>query len=105
MFVLTWIFAVVFGSRKDLTVFHNILNPEPALMMNMRFKVCIESTNFMILQLGNPQYNYFLKKSYIFFSKYQQNRTKTYFRIIVTIDLLKARDKLPGLFVEVLKPL
>jgi len=56
VFVLTWIFDVVFGSRKDLTVPHNILNPEPALMMNMRFKVCNEGTNFMILQLSNPQY-------------------------------------------------
>jgi len=31
---------VVFGSRKLLTVFHKSLNPEPALMMNMRFRVC-----------------------------------------------------------------
>lgn len=38
--MLTWIFEVVFGSRNDLTVFHKSLNPEPALMMNMRFKVC-----------------------------------------------------------------
>lgn len=36
---LTWIFAVVFGSRKDFTVLHNILNPGPALIMNMRYSV------------------------------------------------------------------
>lgn len=36
--LLTLILAAVFGSRNDLTVFHNILNPEPALMINMRFK-------------------------------------------------------------------
>ena len=53
--MLTWIFAVVLGSRKDFTVFHNILNPEPALMMNMRFKVCSKATNSMIL-LSNPGY-------------------------------------------------
>ncbi|URE09991.1 hypothetical protein MUK42_04029, partial [Musa troglodytarum] len=35
---LTWIFAVVFGSRKDLTVFQSSLNPCPALTMNMRHK-------------------------------------------------------------------
>lgn len=45
MCTLTWIFAVVLGSRKDLMVFHSILNPEPALMMNMRFKVCQEAKN------------------------------------------------------------
>lgn len=39
---LTWILAVVFGSRNDLTVFHNSLNPEPAFMINIRFRVCRE---------------------------------------------------------------
>lgn len=43
--MLTWIFAAVLGSRKDFTVFHNILKPEPALMINMRFKVCNEDNN------------------------------------------------------------
>lgn len=43
--MLTWIFAAVLGSRKDLTVFHNILKPEPALMINMRFKVCKGASN------------------------------------------------------------
>lgn len=38
---LTFIFAVVLGSMKDFTVFHSILKPGPALMINMRFKVCI----------------------------------------------------------------
>ena len=38
--MLTWIFAAVLGSRNDLTVFHKSLNPEPALMMNIRCNVC-----------------------------------------------------------------
>jgi len=92
---------VVFGSRKDLTVLHNILNPEPALMMNMRFKVCNEGTNFMILQLSNPQY-LFATKLYV---NLNQNRRKTYFRIVVTVNLLKACDELPGMLVEVLEAL
>lgn len=37
--MLTWIFPVVLGSRKDFTVFHKSLNPEPALMMYIRFRV------------------------------------------------------------------
>ena len=49
--MLTFILAVVLGSRKDLTEFHNILNPEPALMMNMRFKVCKKGNK---LHFTNP---------------------------------------------------
>lgn len=45
--MLTWIFAVVLGSRKVLTVFHKSLNPAPALMMNMRHKVYIENRKFL----------------------------------------------------------
>jgi hypothetical protein len=40
--MLTWILEVVLGSRNDLTVFHNSLNPEPALMMNIRLRDCVE---------------------------------------------------------------
>jgi len=35
----TWIFAVVFGSRKLFTVPHRSRNPWPALMMNIRHRV------------------------------------------------------------------
>uniref|UniRef100_A0A7C8ZU27 Uncharacterized protein n=1 Tax=Opuntia streptacantha TaxID=393608 RepID=A0A7C8ZU27_OPUST len=35
----TCILAVVFGSRKPLIVFHKSLKPEPALMINIRFRV------------------------------------------------------------------
>lgn len=47
--MLTWIFAVVLGSRKDFTVFHNSLNPEPALMINMRHKVCSDKNAHNII--------------------------------------------------------
>lgn len=50
IYILTLIFAAVLGSRKDLTVFHNILNPEPALMINMRFKVYKEASYSVDIQ-------------------------------------------------------
>ena len=40
--MLTCIFAVVLGSRNDLTVFHKSLNPDPALMMYIRQRVYSE---------------------------------------------------------------
>lgn len=49
--MLTWIFDVVLGSRKDLTVFHNSLNPEPALMINMRFSVYSDQNAHDIINL------------------------------------------------------
>ena len=51
--MLTLIFTVVLGSRNDFTVFHSILNPKPALMMNMQFKVYNEAIKNIIL-LSNP---------------------------------------------------
>jgi len=49
--MFTWIFAVVLGSRNDLTVFHKSLNPEPALMMNIRFSDCAEKRNLIRVNL------------------------------------------------------
>lgn len=46
--MLTWIFAAVLGSKKDLIVFHNSLNPEPALMMNILFRVCKNSSSIKV---------------------------------------------------------
>lgn len=39
----TWIFSVVLGSRNVFTVFHNSLNPEPALIIYIRHRVYKEN--------------------------------------------------------------
>ena len=50
--MLTWILEVVLGSRSDyLILFHNILNPEPALMMNILFKDCKKKSSIRV----NPE--------------------------------------------------
>ena len=51
--MLTLIFVVVLESRNDFTMFQSIPNPEPALTMNMQFKVCNEAVKNIIL-LSNP---------------------------------------------------
>ena len=40
-----------------------------------------------------------------FYASLKQNRRKTYLRVVVTVNLLKTGDKLPGMLVEALEAL
>lgn len=96
--LVTWILAVVLGSRNDLTVFQSSLNPCPALMMNIRHSVCTGracSRRLHLLQLLGRTSSLDDRTGHAVW----------YLRVVVSVDLLEASDEVPRSLVEVLVPL
>lgn len=83
---LTWILAVVLGSRKDFTVFHRSLNPEPALMINIRLRV----------YSGENQWASRKQRPIIFWGA-----ILNHLRIVITVNLLKLLNEFPCTLIEI----